>query len=166
MEARRRSSPRATVALFLARGLPRLAARHRRTAVHLGRFFQAIIDGDAGDIVIRKLQQNSTSSFGNYRLTLLVPIALVFVIYILARPTSWGSRVAAALLRGGARPCAPGLIALLITLTIGFAINDSGVAIPAIGAILAVPAHHRGGVRVLEDEARASAHDPRRRRRR
>ena len=33
----------------------------------------------------------------------------------------------------------PGLIALLMTLTIGFAINDSGVAVPANGALIAVP---------------------------
>ena len=32
-----------------------------------------------------------------------------------------------------------GLIALLVMLTIGFLINDSGVAIPAVGATLAVP---------------------------
>ena len=85
-----------------------------------------------------------------------MPIALVFVIYILARPTSWGSRS----LQRSYEACPtlrPGLIALLITLTIGFAINDSGVAIPANGAIIAVPLIIAVSVRVLEDEARASA---------
>ena len=87
---------------------------------------------------------------------MLVPIALVFVIYILARPTSWGSRS----LQRSYEACPtlrPGLIALLITLTIGFAINDSGVAIPANGAIIAVPLIIAVSVRVLEDEARGSA---------
>ena len=51
-----------------------------------------MIDGGALDIVVRKAQQNLYILLGNDRLTLLVPIALVFVIYVLARPTSWGSR--------------------------------------------------------------------------
>ncbi|GAB3441899.1 hypothetical protein GCM10027517_18430 [Phycicoccus ginsengisoli] len=123
---------------------------------HLGQFFEALGNGTAGDIVLRKLDQNIGILFGNYRLALLVPIALVFVIYILARPTSWGSR---ALQRSyDAIPTLrPGLIALLVTLTIGFAINDSGVAIPANGAIIAVPLIIAVSVRALEDEARSSA---------
>jgi hypothetical protein len=123
---------------------------------HLGQFFEALGSGTAGDIVMRKLDQNIGILFGNYRLALLVPIALVFVIYILARPTSWGSR---ALQRSyDALPTLrSGLIALLVTLTIGFAINDSGVAIPANGAIIAVPLIIAVAVRALEDEARASA---------
>jgi hypothetical protein len=122
---------------------------------HLGRFFDSLIHGGAWDIVSRKLDQNLSILFGNYRLALLVPIALVFVIYILARPTSWGSRA----LQRSYEACPtlrPGLIALLITLTIGFAINDSGVAIPANGAIIAVPLIIAVSVRVLEDEARRS----------
>jgi hypothetical protein len=85
-----------------------------------------------------------------------VPIALAFVIYILARPTSWGSQ---ALQRSYERApvLRPGLIALLITLTIGFAINDSGVAIPANGAFIAVPLIIAVSVRALEDEARSGA---------
>ncbi|MFC8501658.1 hypothetical protein ACFUC1_04820 [Pedococcus sp. NPDC057267] len=123
---------------------------------HLGQFFEALGNGTAGDIVMRKLDQNIGILFGNYRLALLVPIALVFVIYILARPTSWGSR---ALQRSyDALPTLrPGLIALLVTLTIGFAINDSGVAIPANGAIIAVPLIIAVAVRTLEDEARSTA---------
>lgn len=123
---------------------------------HLGRFFEALLDGSAGDIVVRKFEQNIGILFGNYRLTLLVPIALVFVIYVLARPTSWGSR---ALQRSyDALPTLrPGLIALLVTMTIGFGINDSGVAIPANGAVIAVPLIIAVAVRVLEDEARESA---------
>jgi hypothetical protein len=123
---------------------------------HLGRFFTTLLDGGAWDIVSRKLDQNLSILFGNYRLALLVPIALVFVIYILARPTSWGSRA----LQRSYEACPtlqPGLVALLITLTIGFAINDSGVAIPANGAIIAVPLIIAVSVRVLEDEARSAA---------
>jgi hypothetical protein len=144
-----------TAALFLLVGfLDWLRAPESRS--HLGRFFQTLLDGGAWDVVARKLQQNIDILFGNYRLSLLVPIALVFVIYVLARPTSWGSR---SLQRSyeAVPTLRPGLIALLITLTIGFAINDSGVAIPANGAIIAVPLIIAVSVRVLIDEARVTA---------
>lgn len=123
---------------------------------HLGRFVQAIIDGNALDIVIRKGQQNVDILLGNAPLTLLVPAALLFVIYVLARPTSWGSR---AMQRSydQAPTLRAGLIALLVTLTIGFLINDSGVAIPAVGATLAVPLIVSVSVSYLLDEARAAA---------
>ena len=123
---------------------------------HLGRFIQAILDGNALDIVIRKGQQNWSILLGNAPLTLLVPAALLFVIYVLARPTSWGSRGL-----GKASEKAPtlraGLIALVITLTIGFLINDSGTAIPAVGATVAVPLIVSVVVRTLEDDLRAVA---------
>jgi hypothetical protein len=145
----------ATVGLFLLVGFLD-SLRGAENQSHLGRFFRSIFEGGAWDIIVRKLQQNVDILFGNYPLAMLVPIALVFVIYILARPTSWGSRS----LQRSYEACPtlrPGLIALLITLTIGFAINDSGVAIPANGAIIAVPLIIAVSVRVLEDEARGSA---------
>ena len=151
----------ATAALFLLVGfLDWLRPEESRS--HLGGFIQALIDGGAWDIVSRKLDQNVSILFSSV-LTLLVPIALAFVIYVLARPTSWGSQS----LRRSFEACPtlrPGLIALLITLTIGFAINDSGVAIPANGAIIAVPLIIAVSVRVLEDEARHSASTRARRR--
>jgi hypothetical protein len=123
---------------------------------HLGRFVQAILDGNALDIVVRKGQQNVDILLGNAPLTLLVPAALLFVIYVLARPTSWGSR---AMQRSydQAPTLRAGLIALLVTLTIGFLINDSGVAIPAVGATLAVPLIVSVSVSYLLDEARSVA---------
>ena len=123
---------------------------------HLGRFIQSIVDGNALDVVIRKGEQNLGILLGNAPLTLLVPAALIFVIYVLARPTSWGSR---AMQRSydQAPTLRAGMIALLITLTIGFLINDSGVAIPAVGATLAVPLILSASVTYLLDEARAAA---------
>ena len=96
---------------------------------------------------MRKGQQNIDILLGNAPLTLLVPAALLFVIYVLARPTSWGSR---AMQRSydQAPTLRAGLIALLVTLTIGFLINDSGVAIPAVGRH-AGRAAHRVGVGVV-----------------
>jgi hypothetical protein len=142
------------VVFFAVAGLDWLRAPENRT--HLGRFVQAMIDGTAGDIVLRKAQQNVDILLGNAPLTLLVPAALVFVIVILARPTSWGSR---ALQRSyeQAPTLRAGLVALLITLTIGFLVNDSGVAIPAVGATLAVPLIVSVSACHLLEEARASA---------
>ena len=123
---------------------------------HLGNFVDAVLDGGALDIVVRKAQQNVSILLGNAPLTLLVPAALLFVIYVLARPTSWGSR---ALQRAfeAVPTLRPGLIALVITLTIGFAVNDSGTAIPAVGATIAVPLIVSVAVTALQEEARSRA---------
>lgn len=120
---------------------------------HLGGFFQSLLDGSAGDVILRKAGLNLSILFGNYRLTLLVPVALLFVLYVLARPTSWGAQ---SLRRSFER--APvlrsGLIAVVLMLTIAFAINDSGVAIPAVAATILIPFVISTSVRILEDDAR------------
>lgn len=112
--------------------------RPESSRTHLGRFLQAVLDGGALDIVTRKAAQNLAILLGNAPLTLLVPAALIFLWYVLTRPTSWGARA----LEGSfaALPTLrSGLIALLVTLTLGFLLNDSGTAIPAVGATVAVP---------------------------
>ena len=134
------------ILLFAATGLIFLTVafldslRPIESQSHLGRFFESLTGegGNAFDVVIRKAEQNWNVLTGNYTLTMLVPFALAFVIYVLARETSWGSR---ALQRSFDRYPAlrPGLLTLLVALTIGFFVNDSGVAIPAVGATIAVP---------------------------
>ena len=121
---------------------------------HLGRFVQTAMDGGAATIILRKARQNWDILTGS-TLTLLVPIGLVFIVYILARPTSWGSR---ALHRAYERAplLRPGLISLLVLFLIGFAANDSGTAIPAVGATLALPLVIAISVRTLLDETRSA----------
>ena len=117
---------------------------------HLGRFVQTTLDGGAWDVVARKLAQNATLFFSN-PLSLLIPVVLGIFVYILARPDWW----AAAPLR---RPFAaipllrPGLIAIMITWVMGFALNDSGAAIPAVGATLACPLVIALAIRTFDDE--------------
>jgi hypothetical protein len=120
---------------------------------HLGRFVQTALDGGAWDIVVRKLDQNMTLLFGN-RVSLLIPVGLVALAYILARP---GSRAARPLRRSCARVqlLRPGLIAVLVMWVIGFALNDSGTAIPAVGAALAIPLVIAVALKALEDETLA-----------
>ncbi len=104
---------------------------------HLGRFFDALGSGGAWDIVVRKAEQNLGILFSN-TLSLLVPFGLLFTILVLLRPTSWGSRALHASFER-IPALRPGLIAWLIVMTIGFFINDSGVAIPAVGATVTIP---------------------------
>ena len=118
---------------------------------HLGRFVQTTIDGGAWDIIVRKLEQNITLLFGT-PLLLVVPVGLVLLAAILARPDS---RAAGPLRRSFARVplLRSGLIAVLVMWAIGFALNDSGAAIPAVGGTLALPLVLAIALRTLEDES-------------
>jgi hypothetical protein len=117
---------------------------------HLGRFVQTAVDGGAWDIIARKLAQNATLFMSN-PLSLLIPVVLILFGYVLAKPNWW----AAAPLR---RPfediplLRPALIAIMIMWVIGFALNDSGAAIPAVGATLACPLVIAIAIRTFDDE--------------
>lgn len=104
---------------------------------HLGTFVQQVLDGELVEILSRKATSNVDMLFSSV-LTALVPLVLV--------------ALALALLRTSRRP--PGLVALsyqqapmlrpaltgwLTIMVVGFALNDSGVAIVGVGLMLAVP---------------------------
>jgi hypothetical protein len=120
---------------------------------HLGRFVQTTVDGGAWDIIVRKLEQNITLLLDN-PLSLLIPFLLLLFAYLLARPDS---SVARPLHRSFERIplLRPGLIAVLVMWVIGFALNDSGSAIPAVGGTLALPLVIAIGLRTLEKERAA-----------
>ena len=118
---------------------------------HLGRFAQTVLDGGALQVISRKASANwriLTSSF----LTVLLPFAAVFVGFYLMRPMAWG---APALQRTyEASPALRhGLVALMVLVTIGALVNDSGTVVPAIGAILVIPLLIATSVRTLELES-------------
>ncbi|WP_426564397.1 hypothetical protein ACPPVT_00405 [Angustibacter sp. McL0619] len=121
---------------------------------HLGRFVQTVIDGGAWQVISRKGEQNLSILFGSV-LSILVPVAALFVVLVLMRPSSVG---AGALQRAYDRSptLRQGLYCLLLLLGIGFAVNDSGTAIPAVGFTLAIPLIIAASVRALEDEERAA----------
>ncbi|MEV2279411.1 hypothetical protein AB0I72_27925 [Nocardiopsis sp. NPDC049922] len=104
---------------------------------HVGAFAAQVLGGEAGTVLSRKLSA-MLGTFGNWQLTLLAACALVFLFAVLNRPTNW--RIGA-LQR--AYEYAPtlraGLTGSLVTALVGFAVNDSGVAIPAIALTVAVP---------------------------
>lgn len=118
---------------------------------HLGRFVDTVLDGGLGGVVARKLAQNLANLGGTW-LTVLAIAGIAVVVLVLLRPL----RDVATAPDGGpfawlsaGRPFStlwaeapmlrPGLVALGVTLGIGFAVNDSGIVIPAIGISVAVP---------------------------
>ena len=118
---------------------------------HLGRFVDTVLDGGLGAVVGRKLAQNLANLGGTW-LTLLALAGIALVALVLARPLRWAATAsdggAFAWLSSGAPLTSlgseapmlrPGIVALSVTLGIGFAVNDSGIVIPALGISLAVP---------------------------
>lgn len=119
---------------------------------HLGRFFQTVLDGGLWEVIWRKLDQNISIVFGNRPLTILAICGVLTVVYVLARPIrtalssprggefAWLSAGNPISLMGRDAPMLkPGLVALAVALGVGMAINDSGIAIAAIGVSLGVP---------------------------
>ncbi|MEE6273995.1 hypothetical protein V2J56_11660 [Georgenia sp. MJ206] len=118
---------------------------------HLGRFVETVLDGGLLSVVGRKLEQNLSNLFGS-TLTFMAAGGIALVLVVLLQPLRRAARDSDAgaygwlaqgssLRRLGADTVMlrPGLVALAVSLGIGFAINDSGVVIPAIGVALAVP---------------------------
>lgn len=116
---------------------------------HLGNFVQQIIDGQAWTVVGRKFSAMVGVTVGNWSLTLLSLVALAFLFLVLARPSRWG---AAGL--GLAYRQAPvfraGLFGALTCAFVGFLMNDSGIAIPAMALTVAVPLTLAACVRALQ----------------
>jgi hypothetical protein len=103
---------------------------------HIGRFFARLVEAGpsaVSQIIVRKASANwnvLTSSV----LTLSVPIAVAFVVLVLMRPAG---RLRRALdeepgLKWGLQSAA-------VVNLLGFALNDSGIAITAMGIALALP---------------------------
>lgn len=104
---------------------------------HLGRFVQTVLDGGGWDVVTRKLDQNLGIVTGS-PVQLVLPLITLAVGIALARPRRWHlEALAVAYERSPA--LRPGMAALAVLLVIGFAVNDSGAAIPPVAAMVALP---------------------------
>ncbi len=100
---------------------------------HLGRFVDSLVSGDAASIIQRKMEAN-LSLLTTSVLTLMVPLVLVFLAFLVRRPSGllpW-TFVRVPTLRSG-------LFAVLVLGIVGALVNDSGVAIPAMAATVAIP---------------------------
>ncbi|MGY1691333.1 hypothetical protein [Geodermatophilus sp. SYSU D01105] len=123
---------------------------------HLGRFVEQVLTGEAWTVVSRKAQANLDILLGS-PLAWMLPVALVAAVW-LVRPAGGrrGGRVRGllpaplrgpGLLRGRPDllpagdlvPLRAGLVASALSLAVGAAANDSGVALPATAASLLVP---------------------------
>lgn len=116
---------------------------------HLGNFVQQIIDGQAWTVVGRKFGAMIGVTVGNWSLTLLSLVALAFLFLVLARPSRWGASSL-----GQAYSLAPtlraGLFGALTCAFVGFLMNDSGIAIPAMALTVAVPLTLAACLRALQ----------------
>jgi hypothetical protein len=113
---------------------------------HLGRFVEQVLSGEAATVVLRKAQANLDILLGS-PLVWTLPSALLAAVWLL-RPggllrthnTPDGpTRLPGNLRAGEAAALRAGLLAVGVSLLLGAAVNDSGVAVPATAAALLVP---------------------------
>jgi hypothetical protein len=109
-------------------------ARPPNEQTHLGRFVGQVLDGSAGDVVRRKAEANVALLFHS-PLTALLPLVVAGAVVLFLRPPG-------PLLRAfEASPAwRAGLLAVLTASGLGFVLNDSGTAVPALAIVVAVPA--------------------------
>jgi hypothetical protein len=107
--------------------------RPREQQTHIGRFFDELVNGAPGESFLtiqRKLDAN-LASFGGTKLLWILPVVAVLVWYL------WRVR------GGRIRPLYRSVpvvrqtvLALAVVALLGYALNDSGVAIPAVMALV------------------------------
>lgn len=109
-----------------------LRAPQNRT--HLGRFVGQIFDGTAGTIVQRKLEANLRVLTGSV-LTALAVVLIAIVVWQWVQRSSAGHAYVAA-----RAPYAAAAVVSVATLALlGFAVNDSGIAVTATALAVVVP---------------------------
>ena len=108
-------------------------ARGPAAQTHLGRFVTQVQDGTAGTVLRRK----ADAVFGllfHSPVTALLPVVVVAAAYLLVRPPP---PLAASFAR--VPELRHGLVALGLACALGFALNDSGAAVPALALLVALP---------------------------
>lgn len=124
-----------TVAAVMAAGVLD-AMRPPESRTHIGRFVARLVrDGPVGvqDVLLRKAQAN-WALLTRSSLTLSVPVALLFLGLLLRRPEGKLRTVV-----DGQPGLRIGLIGAIVANTLGFLLNDSGIAIPAMGLAVLAP---------------------------
>jgi hypothetical protein len=112
------------------------ALRPPDVQTHIGRFVAQLVQGGPGavqDVIVRKARAN-WSLLTQSVLSWSVPLALAFLAIMLRHP--YGKLKVALETQPGLRT---GLVAALVVNTLGFAVNDSGIAIPAMGLSMIAP---------------------------
>lgn len=122
-------------------------ARPAAEQTHLGRFVGQVLDGTAGTVIRRKAEANLALLFHS-PVTALLPAVVVLLLVLLVRPPN-PLRV----VFEQSPAWRAGLLAVLTASGLGSVLNDSGVAIPALAIVVALPAT----LAVLARHARGSA---------
>ncbi|MBK5306565.1 MAG: hypothetical protein JJD92_07770 [Frankiaceae bacterium] len=122
-------------------------ARPPDAQTHLGRFVGQVMDGEAGAVLRRKAEANLSLLFHS-PVTALLPVVVAFLLVLFLRPPAV---LRAAFERSPAWRA--GLLAVLAASGLGFLLNDSGAAVPALAIVVALPAT----LAVLARHARGSA---------
>jgi hypothetical protein len=111
--------------------------RPEDSRTHLGDFVARVLAGDAGDIVARKAEASLA--------TLLFPVAGPFAVVAFAVAIAAVWRPSRLRLTGLARAfdrtdlLRPALASVVVTAVLGFLVNDTGVVVPGMALLLAVP---------------------------
>lgn len=109
-------------------------SRSEADRTHLGRFVQDVADGTAGTLLRRKADAVLDLLFTS-PVTAALPVVVAAAVYLVVRPPSLLQQAFSA-----APAWRAGLLALGLACAIGFAVNDSGAAIPALALVIALPA--------------------------
>jgi hypothetical protein len=116
------------VTAVIAFGLVDLA-RPAEQRTHLGRLFEQIADDGLTpltDVIIRKVGANLAVLPTSIWVP-LVPSVLAFLAWL-----AWGSSARLEVLRTRAPELRPAFVGVLVAAVLGFALNDSGIAVPAM----------------------------------
>ena len=110
---------------------------------HLGRFVDQVLTGEAWTVIGRKASANLGILTGS-PLAWMLPVALVAAVWLLRPGGLLRHREGPDGGPGGLRAADAGvlrasLLAVALSLAVGAAVNDSGVAVPATAAVLLVP---------------------------
>jgi hypothetical protein len=108
-------------------------SRAPSSRTHLGRFLDKLLDGDGGLIIRRKMRANFsilTSSF--WSIVLIVVVAAIVAVAWRRRAALFGPLSERPEVRAF-------LTGFAIVAVLGFALNDSGLAVPAVMCNVAVP---------------------------
>jgi hypothetical protein len=122
----------AVIVVFLVIDL----ARPPDSRTHLGRLFEDIQDRGP-DVLIDTIQRKASSNLRVFTTTIwtyFVPPALAVLAWLLARPRGRWGRLASSFPKLRA-----GLFGGLVVAVLGFAVNDSGIVIPAMVLSFLVP---------------------------
>jgi hypothetical protein len=124
----------AVLVLFAALDL----ARAPQSRTHLGRFASDLLNGRAGETLSRKASANVALLTRNLATLLVLPVVAALGV-VVARADRWPATAPLGRALREQPGLRAGLGAALVAGALGFAVNDSGVVVPAVMMLLVVP---------------------------